>query len=406
MKYTYKIKTKDGLEKTGEIEAPDKFAAAKSLRADGSQPISISEGKIKKSGMTIPYLDSVFNKIKLHEKIIFTKNLSGMLNAGLSLYRALAVLEKQTKNEKFRNVLNSLLKDIDQGGTLSDGMSKFPDIFSTLFVSMVRAGEESGNLSGTLSEVSQHLEKSYALNKKVKGALMYPSIIVSAIFIIGILMMIFVVPTLTKTFVEMNVPLPKSTKFVIYISDAFANHTLLTLGIIAMVIGIFVYLFKMKSLRPYIDILVLKLPVIGVIIKEVNTARTTRTLSSLLISGVDMTKALTITNEVVQNKSYKTVIEKSISAVQKGVTLSSVFKEAENLYPIMVGEMIEVGEETGKLSDMLKNVALFYENEVDNKTKDLSTIIEPVLMVFVGAAVGFFAISMITPLYSIMDSIQ
>lgn len=406
MKYTYKVKNKDGTEKKGEIEAPDKFSAAKSLRVDGAQPISISEAKVKKNGISVPFLDSIFNKIKLHEKIIFTKNLSGMLTAGLSLYRSLAVLEKQTKNEKFKNVLNSLLKDIDQGGTLSDGMSKFPDIFSTLFVSMVRAGEESGSLSSSLSEVSQNLEKSYALNKKVKGALMYPSIILSAIFIIGILMMIFVVPTLTKTFLEMNVPLPKSTKFVIYISDAFANHTLITLGIIALFIGSIFYLFKIKSLRPYIDQLILKLPVIGLIVKEVNTARTTRTMSSLLISGVDMTKALTITNEVVQNKSYKEVIEKAISAVQKGVSLSSVFKEAENLYPIMVGEMIEVGEETGKLSDMLKNVALFYENEVDNKTKDLSTIIEPVLMVFVGAAVGFFAISMITPLYSIMDSIQ
>ncbi len=405
MKYAYKIKTKDGLEKTGEIESPDKFAAAKSLRADGGVPVSISEVKNKKSGLTIPYLDSIFGKIKLHEKIIFTKNLSGMLNAGLSLYRALTVLEKQTKNEKFRNILNSLLKEIDQGGTLSDGMSKYPKVFSTLFVSMVRAGEESGNMSDSLKEIGQNLQKTYDLNKKIKGAIMYPSIIVGAIFLIGIFMMIFVVPVLTSTFKELNIDLPASTKFIIFISDSLSKNPLLSLlFIFIFFIGLF-FLFRAKFLKKYFDFLVFRIPVVGQIVKEVNSARTTRTLSSLLISGVDMTKALTITGEVLQNKFYKDIIQKAVVDIQKGVALSSVFKERVDLYPIMVGEMIEVGEETGKLSSMLVDVAVFYEAEVDSKTKDLSTIIEPVLMILIGAAVGFFAISMISPMYSLMDSI-
>lgn len=405
MKYTYKVKNKDGTEKKGEIEAPDKFSAAKSLRVDGAQPISISEAKVKKNGISVPFLDSIFNKIKLHEKIIFTRNLSGMLSAGLSLYRALVVLEKQTKNEKFRSILNSLIKDIDKGGTLSEGMSKYPKVFSTLFVSMVRAGEESGKMSDSLKEIGLNLQKTYDLNKKIKGAIMYPSIIVGAIFLIGIFMMIFVVPVLTSTFKELNIELPASTKFIIFISDSLSKSPLLTLGLVFLLfIGLFL-LFKSKFFKKYFDLIIFYIPVVGEIVKEVNSARTARTLSSLLISGVDMTKGLIITGEVLQNKFYKDTMQKAVVDIQKGITLSSVFKERVNLYPIMVGEMIEVGEETGKLSNMLVDIAVFYESEVDNKTKDLSTIIEPVLMILIGAAVGFFAISMISPMYSLMDSI-
>ncbi|QQR76963.1 type II secretion system F family protein [Candidatus Nomurabacteria bacterium] len=405
MKYTYKVKNKDGTEKKGEIEAPDKFSAAKSLRVDGAQPISISEAKVKKTGISVPFIDSIFNKIKLHEKIIFTRNLSGMLSAGLSLYRALVVLEKQTKNEKFRSILNSLIKDIDKGGTLSEGMSKYPKVFSTLFVSMVRAGEESGKMSDSLKEIGLNLQKTYDLNKKIKGAIMYPSIIVGAIFLIGIFMMIFVVPVLTSTFKELNIELPASTKFIIFISDSLSKSPLLTLGLVFLLfIGLFL-LFKSKFFKKYFDLIIFHIPVVGEIVKEVNSARTARTLSSLLISGVDMTKGLIITGEVLQNKFYKDTMQKAVVDIQKGITLSSVFKERVNLYPIMVGEMIEVGEETGKLSNMLVDIAVFYESEVDNKTKDLSTIIEPVLMILIGAAVGFFAISMISPMYSLMDSI-
>ncbi|MBP6855295.1 MAG: type II secretion system F family protein [Candidatus Pacebacteria bacterium] len=405
MKYTYKLKTKEGVEKKGEIEAPDKFSAAKSLRVDGAQPISISEAKVKKTGISVPFIDSIFNKIKLHEKIIFTRNLSGMLSAGLSLYRALVVLEKQTKNEKFRSILNSLIKDIDKGGTLSEGMSKYPKVFSTLFVSMVRAGEESGKMSDSLKEIGLNLQKTYDLNKKIKGAIMYPSIIVGAIFLIGIFMMIFVVPVLTSTFKELNIELPASTKFIIFISDSLSKSPLLTLGLVFLLfIGLFL-LFKSKFFKKYFDLIIFHIPVVGEIVKEVNSARTARTLSSLLISGVDMTKGLIITGEVLQNKFYKDTMQKAVVDIQKGITLSSVFKERVNLYPIMVGEMIEVGEETGKLSNMLVDIAVFYESEVDNKTKDLSTIIEPVLMILIGAAVGFFAISMISPMYSLMDSI-
>lgn len=404
MQFSYKAKNKEGTTTEGVIEASDKFVAAKQLRTQGLVPISIIGAK-RSGAIKIPFVDSLFGRVKLHEKIIFARNLSGMLSAGLSLYRALTVLEKQTKNEKFKSVLTVLIKEIDQGGTLSEGMEKFPAIFSTLFVSMIRAGEESGGLSQSLKEIGQNLEKSYELNRKIKGALMYPSIIVSAIILIGILMMVFVVPTLTKTFKELNVELPASTRLIIFISDSLSNSPILTFGLLFLCIGGLVMILRMKGMKKYFDFLVLRLPVVGKIVKEINAARTARTLSSLLSAGVDMTKALTITKEVLQNRYYKAVLDISISHVQKGIALSTIYKERTDLYPVMVGEMMEVGEETGKLATMLEDIASFYEAEVDAKTKDLSTIIEPVLMVFIGGAVGFFAVSMITPMYSLVDTL-
>ncbi len=403
MKFSYKVYEKNGSVTEGVIDASDKFSAARALREKGGFPLSVTpERKNKGKGLSF----ELFGRVKLHEKIIFTRNLAGMLSSGLSLARALSVLEKQTTNKKFKDVLATLMKEIDSGSTLSEGMRKFPKVFSTLFISMMRAGEESGNLAKSLTEVGLHLEKSYNLNRKIKGAMTYPSIIIGAIFLIGILMFIYVVPTLTKTFKDLGGDLPSSTKLIIWISDNLKDHALLFFGGIVVIASGMMYLIKRPKTKKYFDFVVLRLPVIGVITKEVNAARTTRTLSSLLSSGVDVSKALSITKEVLQNHYYKKVIDTAVVNVQKGVPLSVVFKEHVELYPVMVGEMMEVGEETGKLSAMLLDIALFYESEVENKTKDLSTIIEPVLMVFIGGAVGFFAISMISPMYSLMDSIS
>ena len=304
------------------------------------------------------------------------------------------------------SVINDLIATIDKGETLSAGMIKYPAVFSSLFVAMVKAGEESGGLPNALNDVGMNLEKTYTLNRKVKSALMYPSIIVGAIFLIGILMFIYVVPTLTKTFKELNVKLPTSTRIVVGISDLIANHILLLIIGIAVLIGVVILLFKLPRTKRAIDYAIVRVPVLGTMVQEINTARTARTLSSLLVSGVSISRALSITKDVVQNVYYKKSLEEAEIIVQKGEPMSNVFKKYKHLYPVMVGEMMEVGEETGKLSTMLVDIAVFYESEVDAKTKDLSTIIEPVLMIFIGAAVGFFAVSMLSPMYSIMDNIK
>ncbi len=404
MKFKYKEQTKSGEVIEGVKEASDKFSVAKEIRENGNTPLSITE--FKEGGILSFTKISFFNHISLSEKIIFTNNLSGMLTAGLSLTRALSVLEKQSTNQAMLEVLKYLIDEINKGGTLSSGMSKFPKVFSKVFISMVKSGEESGGLPRVLSELGITLKKTYDLNKKIKGAMIYPSIIIGTIFIIGILMMIYVVPTLTATFKDLGTELPGSTKFIIWISDFLSENALLFVMIVALIIGSLFFLMKLKSTRRYMDFIVLRLPVLGTLLKETNAARTTRTLSSLLSAGVDMSRALIITEDVLGNSYYKKVIHNAVKAIEKGVPLSVSFKENTHLYPVMVGEMIEVGEETGKLAQMLLDVANFYENEVDDKTKNLSAIIEPVLMVFIGGAVGFFAVSMISPMYSVMDTIQ
>jgi type IV pilus assembly protein PilC len=235
---------------------------------------------------------------------------------------------------------------------------------------------------------------------------MYPMIIVCAIVIIGILMFIYVVPTLVSTFKELNAQLPTSTKIIIAISDLVSNHLLLLVLGLLVIVALFYVASRLPTTKRWFDFLSTRIPVVGGLVQEVNTARTTRTLSSLIASGVDISRSIAITKDVLQNYYYKKVLDEAGQSVQKGEPISEVFKKHSELYPVMVGEMIEVGEETGKITSMLSDIATFYEEEVDARTKNLSTIIEPVMMIFVGAGVGFFAVSMLSPMYSIMDSIK
>jgi len=404
MLFSYKAKTKEGQVIEGVIEAKDRLELARDLRSHGNVPLTISE-KGHNLNEKFSSFSKIFSRVKASELVIMTKNLSGMLKAGLSLHRALSVLNKQTKNPKLSNILESVARDINEGSSFSQGLAKFPSVFSSLFVSMVRAGEESGNLAGSLSEIGISLEKSHALTKKIKGALIYPSVIVSAMIIIGILMFAFVVPTLASTFKELGVDLPLQTRIIVFIGNFFSHHLIFTFLIIT---GVFVgtfFVFRAKAMAKYIDFVIIRLPVIGNMTKELNTARTARTISSLLSSGVPIVRAVEIAKDVVQNVYYRKILEEAKVAIEKGSPFSEVFKAHEKLYPVMMSEMTQVGEETGNLADMLLQAATFYEGEIEGKTKNLSTIIEPVLMVIIGAAVGFFAISMISPLYSVLNNI-
>jgi type IV pilus assembly protein PilC len=405
MLFSYKAKSKEGEIVEGVLNALDRFSLARELRSRGSIPFLIKE-KGKNFTDRISVFTNLFSKVSVSEQIILTKNLSGMLRSGLSLYRALSVLQKQTKNSKLSKILVSISNDINAGESLSLGLSKFPDVFSKLFISMTRAGEESGNLADALSNVGMNLEKSHSLTKKVKGALIYPGVIMSAMVVIGVLMFAFVVPTLANTFKELGVVLPLSTRVLIFFGNFFSHNLILTFLIIIAVAFSLFSLFRATFMEKYIDFVIVRIPVIGSLTKELNTARTARTISSLLLAGVSITRAVEITKDVVQNVYYKKVLEDAKVGIERGAPFSQAFATNNNLYPIMMSEMIQVGEETGKLSDMLLQIALFYEEEIENKTKNLSTIIEPLLMLVIGAAVGFFAISMISPLYSILGSIN
>lgn len=403
MKYYFTAINKDGNKYAGDIEALNKSGFYNEFKKTGDTLVSV---KIKnKANLNVKSSYTLFSRIKTIDKITFARNTANMLQAGLPLSRSLGVSEKQATNPKLKDVFKKLNISISSGKTFNESLAEYPKIFPTIFISMVKSGEESGNLAQSLKDVSIQLEKAFLLQKKIKGAMMYPTIIFIVMIVVAFLMMIYVVPRLTKTFKDLKTELPTSTKLIIFTSDFLAQNALLSLGgLIVVIFGIY-YFLKTSIGKRITDSVVLKIPVISQIVIESNSARTARTMSSLLAAGVDIVTAVRITGEVLQNNIYKKVLKKLEVVVEKGETMSSVFEKESKIYPAFVTEMINVGEETGKLSEMLLGVATFYENEVDQKTKDLSTIIEPVLMVFIGGAVGFFAISMISPMYSVMNNI-
>jgi len=387
------------------VEATDRFEVYGIVRKEGGQVVSVEE--VKNDGAAAVLQGDILKplrRVKMEDKILLTRNLGAMLNAGLSLSRALSIIKRQSKNTKLQDILAEVIQDIEQGGSLSGAMKKHPKTFSTLVTSMVAAGEEAGTLSDSLLTISEQLKKAYDLKKKVRGAMIYPSVILSVLVGVGVLMMMYIVPTLAETFEGLGTELPASTQLIMTISNILVNYTLVAFGVAAAVIVSFIMFVRTPQGKRIVETALLHVPVIGELIKETNSARTGRTLSSLLSSGVNVVQAMTITEDVLQNTHFKEVLAEAKKRVQTGTQIAEVFIEREDLYPPLVGELISVGEETGNLPDMLHELATFYEKEVEQKTKNMSTIIEPMLMLIVGLAVGYFAVAMISPIYGVAET--
>lgn len=389
---------------SGEREAKDKFALYSDLKKEGLT-VTHADEKGRFSERLGEWLKTSGGRVGAKDRIVFLKNLGAMIDAGLSLSKALNVMARQSANARMKKVVESLNADITKGQSLADAMKARPEAFPGLVVSMVKAGEESGKLSEALRTAGNQLENSHNLEKKIRGAMTYPAIVLSVMVIVGILMMTFVVPRLTATFKDMGVDLPWSTRLIIALGDFAANRFLLMIGSIAALIIALVLFLRTPAGKRYFDWTLLRLPVISNLVKETNSARTARTMSSLLSGGVEFVSAINIASEVVQNSYYKSVLAEAASAVQKGQTISAVFSSHSDLYPPFVSDMTATGEETGELSKMFGNIAEYYEAEVEQKTKNLSTLVEPILMVVIGAAVAFFAFSVITPMYSMVNQI-
>ncbi len=399
--YKYKYINSEGVEVEEIKEFVNKAELYNSIRKDRGKIISAESYKENHFKINL-----VFSRgIKQQDLINFVNNLAVMIDAGLSVSRALNVMKKQAKSKKLIAIYDALIDGINRGEPLSNAMEKDKSVFPDLLISMVKAGEESGKLSYALRTVGIQLEKSSTLSKKIKGAMIYPAVIISLMIVIGSLLMIYMVPTLTETFKGLNIDLPLPTRIIIAISDFMrANVLSLLLFFVALIVGITYFLRTEKGKRVF-QFTVLKMPIFGAMSREANAARTTRTLASLISSGVDIVGAIGITSNVVQNLYFRDILLSTSKKVEVGGLLSESLAEGK-LYPIFVSEMLSVGEETGKMTDMLDNVAKYYETEIDQKTKDLSTIIEPILMIFIGVAVGLFAVSMLLPTYSLVDAIQ
>ena len=401
-KYAVVAATKDGEQYNEAVEANDKFDVYRIIRSRGDRVISMAE---EGGGWSLKMITDLFSQVSADERVVFARNMAAMSDAGLTVARALSVMERQTASARLRTVVGQVISDINEGSTLSAAFGKHGDIFSPLMVSMTRAGEESGTLAQSLRVVSEQMERSSNLSKKIRGAMIYPGIVVAAMVGIGVLMLIYVVPTLTATFKDVGAQLPASTKAIIAVSNFLVEHTLLALVLMAAVIVGGALALRTRTGKRVMDHGVMYMPIIRPLVIEVFAARTARTLSSLLSAGVDVVLSIAITRDVVNNDVYGTVLSEAEDAVVKGGQLSATFAKYPKLYPPLVSEMLVVGEETGRISDLLKELATFYEDSVERKTKDLSTIIEPLLMVVIGGGVGFFAVSMIAPIYSLSNSI-
>jgi len=403
MKFRVTVKSPEGEQSMRVVEAASRFAVYEQVEKEGLSIVDVQEG----GGNKMPAWTqmTIGTGVKTDEKITFTKNLAAMISAGLPLTRALSVIDRQTKNKALKKIVMDLESEVKKGSSFHEALARHRKIFSELFIAMTKAGEESGTLADSLAVVARQMEKANNLQKKVKGAMIYPSIILSAILIIGVLMMIFVVPTLSNTFKELGVELPAATRAIINTSDFLAGNVVLTIFLLIGFFGGSYFFLKSKIGGKVMLFLSLKVPVIGELVRETMSARAARSMSSLLSSGVEMLSALSIAGEVVGDNSFGKVIKEAEERVRKGEALSVSFVEHDKLYPVFMGDMISVGEETGKVADMLGQVATYYEVDVEERTKDLSTIIEPILMLVIGSAVGVFAMAMITPIYSLSDKI-
>ena len=403
-RYSFIAKSKQGEPRIGILEAENEHELAAILRKEGSILIKAESTDKKKKGIhfSIPFL----GRISLVDKTMFTRNLKVMISAGVSLPRALNILSEQTKSNKFRKILLGVKDRITKGESFSNALSGHLDVFPEIFINMIKVGEESGTLEDVLEVLTRQMEKEYEIRSRVKGAMIYPAVIVSAMTGIGVLMLILVVPKLSKLFNDLRIPLPFTTRIVIAIGNFLSQFWYTLPFIIILVIVVFRLILKTKIGKLSFDTIVLKMPIISPLVKKTNSAATVRTLSSLVSAGVPIVRSLEIVSGALGNVYYKKAMAEAADSVRKGSKLGDVLKEYDNIYPNLVIQMIAVGEETGETSAILEKLADFFEEEVANATKNLSSIIEPVLMLIIGAMVGFFAISMIQPMYSMLEGIQ
>lgn len=387
------------------LEVKDIHELTRILHQEGYILVSANmeeEAKKRSMEISIPFLD----RVSLKEKMFFTRNLRIMIASGLALPRALKTLSEQTKSKKFRNAILGVREEIVKGNNFSQGLALYPGIFSEIFQNMVKVGEEAGTLEDVLKVLTEQMERENELKSKILGAMIYPLVILCAMIGIGILMLIMVVPRLAETFEELNIELPVTTRLVIGLGTFMAEKWYLMILIVLGFLLLMRSAISTKIGKTLIDGMTLRIPIISTIIKKTNSAHTTRTLSSLMKAGVPIVRSLEIVSGALGNIYFKEAVAQAAERVRKGEKLYEALRPHQKIYPSVVLQMIEVGEETGETSAVLSKLADFFEEEVGNATKNLSAVIEPVLMLIIGGIVGFFAISMVQPMYSMLQAIQ
>lgn len=406
MDFHYKAKNQKGEIKEGEFSYQEKKQVYDQLREGGYVLISLEKiSKNSSRGLFLEKISEKFSRISLEDKMIFTRHLAVMIGAGLALPRSLDILKNQARTNKFKNIIEEIAGEIKKGKSLASSFEKFPGVFGTLYSNMIKAGEEGGNLQEILELLAEHMEKENSLRAKVKGALIYPALILVVMAGIAAAMMTMVVPKLAAIFFDMGVKLPFATKILIKISiwakENFA--ALLTDFLILAVLIRIVCLFD--AVKKIFHFLQLRVPFLGKFYKKINAARFARVASSLINAGIPVSESLKITSGTLPNIYYKESLLLAAKDVQSGKTLQDSLARFDFLYPLLITQMIEIGEETGNSGNILAKLADFYQEDIDNAAKNISSIIEPVLMIVIGFFVGFFALSIMMPMYSILGSV-
>lgn len=350
---------------------------------------------------------TIFSNISFLDKLIFTKHLAVMLKSGISLAESLTSLKNQIKSPAFSKVLSEVQKDINNGQSLEKALSKHPQAFDAFYVSLISIGEKSGNLEKNLEYLSSQLQKSYEFRKKIQGAMLYPLIILGATVIIGFSLSIFVLPKLTDLFTSLNVELPLTTKILLFISITMKDYGIFIMSaLIGAGVGIF-FLLQTSSVKPRWHRLLLSLPAIGSLLQNIILASLCRDLGVMLKSGLTITSALEAEFKALDNLVYKEYISDLLKAVGKGKKISEELNDEKYyLIPEIAAKMIGVGENTGKLEDTLLYLGDFFEEEVDDTTKNLANILEPLLLLGIGLVVAFVALAIISPIYQLTGGIK
>jgi len=395
-RFNYKAKDKDGRLITGEVEAANVSEAARLVKSKGLYVISVT-----------PKIDSPFAIIRRFQERItasdistFTRQLSTMINAGLPITEALLILRSQSKGS-MQKIVAQILADVEAGDSFSNSLSKHPKIFAPSYIALVKSGEVGGVIDAVLLRLADNLEKQDEFGSQVKGALIYPAIIVVGMIIVSFVMMIFVIPRLTSLYSDFNATLPLPTLILIGMSNFAIHYWFVLLALVAL--GYYVFnLYKATTDgRKKIDELIFKVPVFGELQKQIILTELTRTLALMVGSGVPILEALNITSGVVDNTVISDALKDSARQVEKGFPIAFSFARHPEAFPFILSQMVAVGEETGKMDEVLTKVSHIFEVESDAKVKGLTAAIEPLVMVLLGLGVGFLVIAVILPIYNL-----
>lgn len=401
MLYKYEVSTPEGSRQTGSIEAASADLAIGSLQSRNLIVVSIKPVGGSKSLFSgrIAFLD----RVKPREIVIFSRQLSTLFEAKVSIVESFKLLASEAESAALKNILAGVVEDIQGGIPMSQAMAKHPDAFSDFYVAMVRSGEESGKLEDIFSYLADYLERAYEITSKAKNALIYPAFVVFTFVAVMVLMMVFVIPNLGKILRETGQELPVYTKVVLGISDVFVQFGIFMLiGLVIAVVLVWRYL-RTVSGKELISKLQLETPYVGELYRKFYVARMTDNLATLLSSGISVVRTFEISADVVGSRVYSAILRKSVDAIKGGSSISSVFGSYKDVPPL-VSQMVKVGEESGKLDFILKTLARFYRREVDNAVDSLVSLIEPVMIVALGLAVGILLVSVLGPIYNISSA--